>query len=69
MLDIVYCIANQLNNCNYRELMVFNAIFNNILAISWRSAFLFLFLFVFLSRKPKYLEKTTDLLHVNDFII
>ena len=38
--------------------MVFNAIFNNISVISWRS--------VLLWRKPEYLEKTTDLSHVID---
>jgi hypothetical protein len=38
--------------------MVFNATFNNILAISWRS--------VLLVEEIEYPEKTTDLLQVND---
>jgi len=39
--------------------MVFNATFNNISVISWRSVSLVL-------RKPKYTEKTIDLLQVTD---
>jgi cytochrome b561 len=38
--------------------MVFNATFNNISAISWRS--------VYWWRKPEYLEKTTDLSQVTE---
>jgi hypothetical protein len=38
--------------------MVFNATFNNILAISWRS--------VLLVEEIEYPEKTTDLPQVND---
>jgi hypothetical protein len=39
-------------------LMVFNATFNNISGVSWRS--------VLLGRKTEYLEKTTDLSQVTD---
>jgi len=38
--------------------MVFNATFNNISVIAWRS--------VLLVEKPEYLEKTTDLPEVTD---
>jgi hypothetical protein len=38
--------------------MVFNATFNNISVILWRS--------VYLWRKPEYPEKTTDLSQVTD---
>jgi len=40
------------------RVMVFNATFNNITVISWRS--------VLLVRKPEYPEKTTDLSEVTD---
>ena len=40
-------------------LVIFNATFNNISVISWRSALL-------VSRKPEYQEKTADLLQVTD---
>jgi hypothetical protein len=39
--------------------MAFNATFNNISVISWRSVF-------FWWRKPEYPEKTTDLSQVTD---
>jgi len=38
--------------------MIFNATFNNISAISWRSFFVW--------RKQEYPRKTTDLLQVTD---
>ena len=45
-----------------KGVMVFNAHFNNISAISWRS--------VYWSREPEYPEKTTDLSEIIDkFII
>jgi hypothetical protein len=40
------------------RVMVFNATFNNISVLSWRS--------VFWWRKPEYPEKTTDLSQVTD---
>ena len=42
------------------RVMVFNATFNNISVISWRSVFFFWW------RKPDYPEKTTDLSQVTD---
>jgi hypothetical protein len=42
------------------RVMVFNATFNKILVILWRSAFL--------ARKPQYLEKTNDLPQFADII-
>ena len=56
-LHLHVCQTN-LCQCRGFEVMVFNATFNNILAISWWSFYWW--------RKPEYPEKTTDLSQVTD---
>jgi len=56
---VYYSYQNLIARARVRD-MVFNATFNNVSVISWRS------LQFYWWRKPEYSEKTTDLQQVTD---